>query len=66
MKLSKNQMEILLNLLNTLNIEISNRVCDYKDTQYNNDFHDEIKQSIKEIRVIRSVIRKLEEEIRRL
>jgi hypothetical protein len=64
MKLTKNQMEILLNILNTLNTETSNKVYDYKAASNSIDFHDEILKSIKELRVIKSVIRKLSEEIR--
>ena len=65
MKLTRNQMEILINLLNTLDVEITNKVHDYKDMPNNMDFHEELKQCIKEIRVIRSVTRKLKEEIKR-
>lgn len=64
MKLTKNQMEILYDLLKGLDLEISNRVCDFKEGLNNFNYYDEIKQGNKELRVIRSVMRKLSEEIR--
>jgi hypothetical protein len=52
MKLTKNQMEILYDLLNGLDLEISNRVCDYKEELNNFNYYGEIKQGNKELRVI--------------
>ena len=64
MKLTKNQLEILYDLLKGLEIKTSDRISECKTGLYNTDIHNKIRQGNKELRVIRSVMRKSLSEIK--
>lgn len=66
MNLTKNQLEILYGLMKELEITTSDRISECKNGLYNTDIHNQINQGNKELRVIRSVMRKSLSEIKQI